>query len=89
MEFIDWLFNTRNGMFALMLGGMALFAIIAFIAERRTHKLYFDHSTGEEDEDDWGFGWGDDDDDAEAIDATTAKTSPADKNVDHDEDEDN
>ena len=38
MDFIDWLFGSPTGVAILVFGGMLLFIIIAFIAERRTHK---------------------------------------------------
>ena len=42
MDAFTFLFNTREGVAALFIGGIALFGIIAFILEKRTHKLYVD-----------------------------------------------
>lgn len=75
MQIYTWLFETQYGMYTLVLGGMALFAIIALIAERKTHNLYVDHSLDEngqltEGEDEGLFGglFNDDEDDNEDTD---------------------
>lgn len=62
-EIYTWLFNTRAGMATLIFGGMAIFALIALVMERRTHKQYFNHPKTDDD-DDWGswLSFGDDDD---------------------------
>lgn len=66
MEIIEFLFETRTGVFVLIFGGMALFALIAFLLERRTHKMYFNRPKREDDDDDWGlFNWSMDDDEDE------------------------
>lgn len=64
MEFINWLFGSPAGVAVLVFDGMVLFLIIAFIAERRTHKMFYNHEP-EEDENDWeddDDDWEDDDD---------------------------
>ena len=64
MEFINWLFGSPAGVAVLVFGGMVLFLIITFIAERRTHKMFYNHEP-EEDENDWeddDDDWEDDDD---------------------------
>ncbi len=58
-NFINWLFNTRPGVLALVLGGIVLFMIIAFVLERKTRKIYKNH---EKTEDDWDL-FDDDDED--------------------------
>lgn len=58
MEFYNFLFDSPTGVAILIFGGMALFIVIAFIAERKTHKMFYNHEP-EEQEDDWE----DDDDD--------------------------
>lgn len=57
-DFFNWLFNTRQGVIALIVGGIVLFLIIAFILERRTRALYKNHAKSE---DDWDL-FGDDED---------------------------
>lgn len=63
MEFINFLFNTPTGVAILIFGGMFVFVIIAIVAERKTHKMFYNHEPEEddwEDDDDWD--WDDDDD---------------------------
>ena len=66
IDFFTWLFNDRSGVIALILGGIVLFLIIAFVLERRTRKQFYNH---EKSEDDWDLfdddesGWSDFDDD--------------------------
>ena len=43
MEIVDWLFNTPMGVGVLVFGGMLVFTLVAFISERKTHKMYFNH----------------------------------------------
>ena len=68
MAFIDWLFNSPTGVAGLVFGGMLLFVIIAFVAERKTHKMFYNHepedddSDWESDDDDWDDDEDDDDD---------------------------
>ena len=57
MDFINWLFGTPAGVAILVFGGMALFIVIAIVAEHKTHKMFYNHE--EEHDDDWE----DDDDD--------------------------
>jgi len=59
-NFVYWLFNTRMGVVALVLGGVVLFVIIAFILERRTRQVYKNH---EKTEDDWDLFDDDDEED--------------------------
>lgn len=68
MDFVNWLFNTRQGVIALVLGGIPLFLIIAFVLERRTRAIYKNHEKSPEDwdlfdDDDSESGWSDFDDD--------------------------
>lgn len=65
--FFSWLFGSRPGVIALVLGGIALFLVISFVLERRTRSLYKNHAKSE---DDWGLfddddesGWSDFEDD--------------------------
>lgn len=46
------LFGTRTGFAILFAGGILLFAIIAFVMEKRTHKMYVDRGPKSEDEED-------------------------------------
>ncbi|MBQ9006706.1 MAG: hypothetical protein IJ092_10100 [Atopobiaceae bacterium] len=64
-NFFSWLFATRQGVIALIVGGIALFLIIAFVLERRTRAMYKNH---EKSPDDWDLfddesGWSDFDND--------------------------
>lgn len=68
MDFVNWLFNTRQGVIALVLGGILLFLIIAFVLERKTRAIYKNHEKSPEDwdlfdDDDSESGWSDFDDD--------------------------
>ena len=64
-NFFNWLFTDRTGVICLVLGGIVLFVIIAFILEQKTKKIYFNH---EKTDDDWDFfddedGWSEFEDD--------------------------
>ena len=48
-----FLFGTREGVAALFGGGVVVFGVVAFILEKRTHKLYVDRGPKSEDEDGW------------------------------------
>ncbi|MDY4040775.1 MAG: DUF6724 family protein [Collinsella sp.] len=50
----SFLFDTRAGLAVLFVSGIVIFAIAAFVLERRTHKLYVDRGPKEDGEDD-GF----------------------------------
>ncbi len=70
MDFIGWLFNTKQGVIALVLGGIVVFVIIAFVLERKTRKVYYNHKKSADDwdlfddeESDSESGWSDFDDD--------------------------
>lgn len=53
-EFFSFLFNTREGLLALFVGGMVVIALVAAITEKRTHKMYVDRGpASDEDEDGW------------------------------------
>ena len=41
-DIFNFLFGTRMGVFILFIAGVVLFTLIAFVMERRTHKLYVD-----------------------------------------------
>ena len=47
----SFLFSTREGFGVLFVCGIILFALAAFILEKRTSQLYVDR--GEEDEESW------------------------------------
>lgn len=51
----DFLFNTRAGVGVLFFAGIVIFAIAAFVLEKRTHKLYVDRGPRSEDGEDDGF----------------------------------
>lgn len=64
VEIINFLFATPTGVAILIFGGMVLFLIIAFFAERKTHKMYYNHPEEEENEDEWDDDdWDDDEED--------------------------
>jgi len=49
-NFFSWLFNSRQGVICLIIGGIVLFLIIALVLERRTRAIYKNH---EKSPDDW------------------------------------
>jgi hypothetical protein len=55
-EFFSWLFGTRTGVLALMIGGICLFALIAWLLEKKTRAKFYNHQKGP---DDWDL-FGDD-----------------------------
>ena len=60
-NFFTWLFSSRQGVIALIVGGIILFLVIAFVLERRTRAMYKNH---EKSPDDWDLfddesGWSD------------------------------
>jgi uncharacterized membrane protein YqiK len=50
-ELFNFLFGTRTGVAVLFFAGVAIFAIAAFVLEKRTHKIYVDRGPKPEDED--------------------------------------
>ena len=58
-DFFTWLFGTRTGVIALVIGGIFLCLIIAMLMERKTKSVYFNH---EKSDDDWSL-FDDDDED--------------------------
>ncbi len=50
IAFFEWLFGTRPGVITLMVGGVLLCALIAWLLERRTRARYYNH---EKQEGDW------------------------------------
>lgn len=49
----SFLFGTREGVAVLFVAGIIIFAIAAFVLERRTHQIYVDRGPGEGDDDFW------------------------------------
>lgn len=49
--FFSFLFNTREGLAVLFVGGIVIFAIAAFVLEKRTHQIYVDRGPKKDDED--------------------------------------
>ncbi len=49
-SFFAWLFGTRTGVLVLMVGGVLLFLLIAWLLEKRMRKKFYNH---EKSEDDW------------------------------------
>lgn len=50
-QIFTFLFGTRTGVAVLFAAGVLIFAIVAFILEKRTHKLYVDRGPKADDED--------------------------------------
>ncbi|MFC2340106.1 MAG: DUF6724 family protein [Olsenella sp.] len=50
-QFFEWLFGTRSGVLALVVGGIVFFFIISFILEFRTRAKYKDQGAEEEEDD--------------------------------------
>lgn len=51
-DFFNWLFSDRMGVMALIVGGIVIALIVAFVAERRTRAQYTNH---EKSPDDWSL----------------------------------
>jgi hypothetical protein len=49
----SFLFDTRAGFAVLFVLGVMIMAIVAFILEKRTSKLYVDQGEPDDDDDDW------------------------------------
>lgn len=49
----SFLFGTREGVAVLFVAGIIIFAILAFVLERRTHKIYVDRGPSDDDDDFW------------------------------------
>ncbi len=56
-DIFTWLFDSKTGVIVLILGGILLCLLIAFLMERKTKTMYFNH---EKSDDDWSL-FGDDD----------------------------
>lgn len=54
-DVFSFLFNTREGLAVLFFGGIVVVAIIAFVLERRTSKLYVDRGPKQDGEEDSFF----------------------------------
>lgn len=50
-QIVSFLFGTRMGVAVLFFAGVVIFGIVAFILEKRTHKIYVDRGPKSEDED--------------------------------------
>ena len=50
-SFFTWLFGTRPGVLVLMVGGVLLFLLIAWLLEKRTRKQFYNHEKSEDDRD--------------------------------------
>lgn len=51
MDFINWLFTDRMGVVVLIVAGLVIALIVAFVLERRMRKQYFNHEKAEGEED--------------------------------------
>ncbi|MDD5800202.1 MAG: hypothetical protein PUD09_06180 [Coriobacteriales bacterium] len=68
LDFMNWLFGTRPGVTCLLVGGILLFLLIAFLLERKTRREFYNHKKSP---DDWDLfdddndesGWSEFDDD--------------------------
>lgn len=58
-DIFTWLFTDRTGVIVLIVLGILICLAIAFMMERKTKTMYFNH---EKSDDDWSL-FGDDDDD--------------------------
>lgn len=48
-DILYWLFNTRDGVMALIALLILFFTILAIISERKTKRLYYNHEVSDED----------------------------------------
>ncbi|MBR3158992.1 MAG: hypothetical protein IKG18_08625 [Atopobiaceae bacterium] len=55
-QFFAWLFGTKAGVLALMVGGVLLFLVLAWVLEKRTRAKFYNHQKSP---DDWDL-FGDD-----------------------------
>ncbi len=51
-DFFSWLFGDKTGVIVLVLGGILVCLGIAFVMERKTKTMYFNH---EKSEGDWSL----------------------------------
>lgn len=47
--FFSWLFGSRQGVLALIVGGILFFMLVAYILEKKTRQRYFNHKKNEDD----------------------------------------
>ncbi|MBP3893662.1 MAG: hypothetical protein J6D34_06430 [Atopobiaceae bacterium] len=47
--FFSWLFQTRTGVIALLVGGIVLFFVISAVLEIKTRAKYKNHARSEDD----------------------------------------
>ncbi len=59
-DFFAWLFGDKTGVIFLVIGGILICLLIAFILERKTKQTYYEH---EKSDSDWSLF--DDDDDSD------------------------
>ena len=52
--FFSFLFGTREGVAVLFVAGIVIFAIAAFVLEKRTHKIYVDRGPSDDGDSFWG-----------------------------------
>lgn len=52
--FFAWLFGERTGVLALMVGGVLLFLVLAWLLEKRTRAKFYNHEKSEGDWDLFG-----------------------------------
>lgn len=48
-SFFHWLFNDRMGVLTLMISGVLLFLLIAYLLEKRMRKQFYNHKRTEND----------------------------------------
>lgn len=46
---VNWLFNDRMGVFALLGGGVVLSLVVAFMLEKNMRKQFYNHKKGPDD----------------------------------------
>lgn len=60
-DFFAWLFGDKTGVIFLVIGGILICLLIAFILERKTKQTYYEH---EKSDSDWSL-FDDDDEDSD------------------------
>lgn len=48
-NFFNWLFGTKPGVIALMVGGILLFVVISYFLEKGTKAKFYNHEKSEGD----------------------------------------
>ncbi len=48
-NFFGWLFGTRTGVLVLMVAGVLIFLLVAWLMEKRMRKQFYNHAKSKDD----------------------------------------